>query len=141
MPYRLVGFSFAAAVERPADHGRDARICAWADLAGRYRACHRVVGADVGATKIKVGVANLLGDVIAETEIESGPNAEAVLSSISNVARDLQRTIGCEVEAACVGVPGVYRPASDAVFQALNLPGFDGLKIRTRLEEALGVDV
>ena len=35
----------------------------------------------------------------------------------------------------------MYRSASDAVFQALNLPGFDGLKIRTRLEEALGVDV
>jgi len=115
---------------------------------GRPAALYEVVpeagfalGVDVGGTKIILGIANLLGDVVAEREVESGPDAEAVLAVIAELAIELQAEVGCSIEAACVGVPGVYRRETDAVHQALNLPGFDGIAIRARLEEVLSVDV
>ncbi|WP_420436528.1 ROK family transcriptional regulator [Candidatus Poriferisocius sp.] len=100
-----------------------------------------VVAADVGASKIIVGVANLLGTVIAEQELETGPNAETALNRVAETARQMLSEIGGQAGSACVGVPGIYRPHSDSVEQALNLPGFEGLRVRARLEELLDMEV
>ena len=95
---------------------------------------HSVV-ADIGATKILVGVADLFGNLVAERELTTGPDARAALESVTAAASEMLRGIdgGCHV--MCVGVPGIYRPDRDRVEQALNLPGFDSLAPGAYLSE------
>ncbi len=100
-----------------------------------------VVAADIGATKIIVGVANLLGTVVTEQELETGPNAETALNRVAETARLMLSEVGGQAGSACVGVPGIYRPGTDSVEQALNLPGFEGLRVRAKLEELLDIEV
>ena len=103
-----------------------------------------VVGADIGATKIIVGVADLLGRPVVEEMIETPPDATAAADSVVELAlRLLEDCTGghAQLRTACVGVPGVYRSGTDRVEMALNLPGFDGLDIRQHLSAQLGVPV
>ena len=103
-----------------------------------------VVGADIGATKIIVGVADLLGRPVAEEMLETGPDATAAADAVVETAfRLLDDCAGGSerLRAACVGVPGVYRSGTDSVEMALNLTGFDGLSIGGYLSESLGVPV
>ena len=95
---------------------------------------HSVV-ADIGATKILVGVADLFGNLIAEQELTTGPDARAALESVTAAAWEMLRDIDGGCHAMCVGVPGIYRPELDRVEQALNLPGFDNLAVNTYLSE------
>lgn len=96
---------------------------------------------DIGGTKIVVGIADLVGEVRIEREVETAPDADGAIEQVISVVRALQRELGCQVSSACVGVPGVYRRASDAVDRALNLPGFAGIEVASRLGGALRVDV
>lgn len=103
-----------------------------------------VVGADIGATKIIVGVADLLGHPVAEVLIDTPPDATAAADAV--VEASLRLLEGCDdgrgrLRNGCVGVPGVYRTDTDTVEMALNLPGFDGLRIAAHLSERLGVPV
>ena len=100
-----------------------------------------VVAADIGATKIIVGVANLLGTVVAEQELETGPSAESALNSVAETALRMLSEIGGQAGSACVGIPGIYRPGPDRVEQALNLPGFEEVAVRAKLEDLLGMEV
>ncbi|MXW97093.1 MAG: ROK family transcriptional regulator [Acidimicrobiaceae bacterium] len=95
---------------------------------------HSVV-ADIGATKILVGVADLFGNLVAEQELTTGPDARAALESVTTVASEMLRSIDGGCHAMCVGVPGIYRPDHDRVEQALNLPGFDNLALGAYLSE------
>ena len=103
-----------------------------------------VVGADMGATKTLVGVADLLGEVIATDRIETPSHAvaavDALVATVQRFLQDLGKG-GSRLEGACVGVPGVYRPSLDRVEMAPNLPGFVDLPIRAELSERLGVPV
>ncbi|MDE0674925.1 MAG: ROK family transcriptional regulator [bacterium] len=103
-----------------------------------------VVGVDMGATKTIVGVADLLGDVIATEQIETPNHAVAAVNAVVSTVRRLLERLGdsgSRLEAACVGVPGVYRPSHDRVEMAPNLPGFVDLPIRAELSDRLGIDV
>ena len=95
---------------------------------------HSVV-ADIGATKILVGVADLFGNLVAEQELTTGPDARAALESVATAASEMLRGIDGGCHAMCVGVPGIYRPGRDRVEQALNLPGFDNLAPGAYLSE------
>ena len=95
---------------------------------------HSVV-ADIGATKILVGVADLFGNLVAEQELTTGPDARAALESVTTAASEMLRNIDGGCHAMCVGVPGIYRPDYDRVEQALNLPGFDNLALGAYLSE------
>ena len=95
---------------------------------------HSVV-ADIGATKILVGVADLFGNLVAEQELTTGPDARAALESVTTAASEMLRGIDGGCHAMCVGVPGIYRPDRDRVEQALNLPGFDSLALGAYLSE------
>ena len=95
---------------------------------------HSVV-ADIGATKILVGVADLFGDLVAEQELTTGPDARAALESVTAAASQMLRGIDGGCHAMCVGVPGIYRPDRDRVEQAFNLPGFDSLAPGAYLSE------
>ena len=95
---------------------------------------HAVV-ADIGATKILVGVSDLFGELVAEQELASGPDARTALDHLTAAAHRMLRDIDGSYHAVCVGVPGIYRPENDRVEQALNLPGFDSLALRGYLTE------
>ena len=95
---------------------------------------HSVV-ADIGATKILVGVADLFGNLVAERELTTGPDARAALESVTAAASEMLGGIDGGCHAMCVGVPGIYRPDRDRVEQALNLPGFDNLAPGAYLSE------
>ena len=103
-----------------------------------------VVGVDMGATKTIIGVADLLGDVIAAEQIETPADAVAAVNAVVTATRRLLEGLGergSRLEAACMGVPGVYRPTHDRVEMAPNLPGFVDLPIRAELSDRLGVEV
>ncbi|MXZ98832.1 MAG: MarR family transcriptional regulator, partial [Acidimicrobiaceae bacterium] len=70
---------------------------------------HSVV-ADVGATKILVGVADLFGNLVAEQEFTTGPDARAALERVTAAASEMLRGVDGGCHAMCVGVPGIYRP-------------------------------
>lgn len=103
-----------------------------------------VVGVDMGATKIIVGVADLLGRVLAEERIETASHAGAAVDTVVGSTTRLLETLGGKadlLESGCVGVPGVYRPRLDRVEMSPNLSGFADLPIRAALSERLGVPV
>ena len=102
-----------------------------------------VVGVDMGATKVIVGVADLLGRVLAEERIETASRARAAVDAVVGSTTRLLATVGKGhlLESGCVGVPGVYRPGPDRVEMSPNLPGFADLPIRSELSERLGVPV
>ena len=95
---------------------------------------HSVV-ADIGATKILVGLCDLLGNLVVEQELETGPDAGAALKRLTGAGSQMLRAVDGPCHAVCVGVPGIYRPDRDRVEQALNLPGFDSLALRGYLAE------
>ena len=95
---------------------------------------HSVV-ADIGATKILVGLSDLFGNLVAEQELTTGPDARAALENLTEAASEMLRDINGGCHAVCVGVPGIYRPDRDRVEQALNLPGFDSVALRAYLAE------
>ena len=95
---------------------------------------HSVV-ADIGATKILVGLCDLFGNLVAEQELETGPNAGAALKRLTGAGSEMLRAVDGRCHAVCVGVPGIYRPGQDRVEQALNLPGFASLDLGARLAE------
>ena len=99
------------------------------------------VVADVGATRMLVGLADLLGNVVAEVELETGPDARSALERLVTTAASMLAEAGAPCHAVCVGVPGIYRPEHDQVEQALNLPGFEGLAVGAYLSERFGVPV
>lgn len=125
---------FSPAGDRP---GRPAAIYELVPDAGI------VIGADIGATKTIVGIADLLGTVLAETQFSTGPNATVAVEDVAVAAQRLVTDVGetSRVEAACVGVPGVYRPDIDRVESAFNLGGFEDLAIREALTQRLDVNV
>ena len=100
-----------------------------------------VVGADIGATKIIVGVADLLGRSVAEEMLETPPDATAAADAVVETAHRLLDGLAGSgrLRGACVGVPGVYRAGTDSVEMALNLPGFEGFSVRSHLTARLGV--
>ena len=103
-----------------------------------------VVGVDMGATKIIVGIADLLGRVLVEDRIKTASDARAAVRAVVETTSRLLEQLGGKnhlLESGCVGVPGVYRPASDRVEMSPNLAGFADIPIRAELSERLGIPV
>ncbi len=124
--------------EESARLGSIGRPAALYELVPSARFC---VVADVGATRMLVGLTDLLGEVVAEVELETGPDAPSALRRLVKAASSMLAASEAPCHAVCVGVPGIYRPESDRVEQALKLPGFDGLAVSAYLSERLGTRV
>lgn len=141
----LVGDLEAAGLVRMADPGSPSgEIGRPAALYEIVPDASLVVGADIGATKIIVGVADLLGRPVAEAMIDTPPDATAAADAVAEAA--LRLLAGRDggrgrFRNACIGVPGVYRADTDSVEMALNLPGFDGFPVGGYLSERLDVPV
>ena len=98
-----------------------------------------VLAADIGATKMLVGVGDLFGNLVAEEELETGPDAPTAFERLGRAVSALLDVVDEPCSAVCVGVPGIYRTDRDCVEQALNLPGFDGFAPRAWLAGHLGL--
>lgn len=95
------------------------------------------VAADIGATKMLVGISDLFGNLVIEREIETGRDAPAALEGLIRTSAEMLRSIEGPCSGVCVGVPGIYRRDRDRVEAALNLPGFDGLALHAYLAQHL----
>lgn len=103
-----------------------------------------VVGVDLGATKVIVGIADLVGTVLAEERLRTPPNARSAVDSLVETTIRLLDQMGNKghlLESGCVGVPGVYRPVADRVDMSPNLPGFGDIPIQAELAKRLGIPI
>lgn len=103
-----------------------------------------VVGVDLGATKAIVGIADLLGTILAEERLRTPPDARRAMDIVVETTTHLLEKLenkGSLLESGCVGVPGVYRPVADRVEMSPNLAGFADLPIQAELSKRLGIPV
>ncbi len=103
-----------------------------------------VVGVDLGATKVIVGIADLLGTILVEERLKTPSDARQAMDLVVETTTRLLEQMGNKshlLESGCVGVPGVYRPVADRVEMSPNLAGFADLPIQAELSKRLGIPV
>jgi predicted NBD/HSP70 family sugar kinase len=100
-----------------------------------------VLAVDVGGTKIRVGLTNLNGEIIAEiAEPTDTTDSASLLEQLERLRVEVLRRARVNsdlVRAAGVGVPGVYDPEGDAVSGAPNLPFLENIRLAGEFEERL----
>jgi predicted NBD/HSP70 family sugar kinase len=108
-------------------------------------AAAHVVAADVGGSKIKIGVLDLVGDFVAEaTEPTDRRGGSHVIDQICRMCLDAMQTSRLNpgnAKLAVIGVPGVPEPTSGKVSMAPNIPGLDAMDVAASLERGLGMRV
>src|SRR3990172_5124415 len=96
-----------------------------------------VIGVDLGGTWIKAAALNFRGKLLAKTkastQVKQGPE-KAIANIVSSVERLKKRLKGRPLLAVGVGVPGILKLNEGLVIQCPNLPGWEGLRLRERLE-------
>ena len=104
-----------------------------------------VVGIDVGRRRVRAGLANITGTVVARRdERAQASSARALIGQIGAIAHGLaaQAGIGWDrVHHVTVGSPGVFEPTRGAVTLAPNLPGWGRHGLVEALVGELGTQV
>jgi predicted NBD/HSP70 family sugar kinase len=104
-----------------------------------------VLGLDFGARFLRGAVCNLLGEVRARQDVElGGADAAIALRMAADLTGRMIESCGLGLDAidgAVVGVPGVVASGGDRVALAESIPGLEGLRVGSELEERLGVRV
>ena len=104
-----------------------------------------VLGFDVGGTKIAGAIADLRGQVLAETTeptVRSGTaDLVAQLGSMTDTLCAEAGTPRFRLRTGAVGIPAAVHPITADLSLAGNLPGLEGGNLRSSLREALGVNV
>ena len=104
-----------------------------------------VVGFDVGGTKIAGAIADLRGQVLAETtEMTVQSGAVDLIAQLGRMTDALCREAGAprfRLRTGAVGIPAAVHPTTADLSLAGNLPGLEGGNLRSGLREALGVNV
>ncbi|MCS6816237.1 MAG: ROK family transcriptional regulator [Blastocatellia bacterium] len=106
-----------------------------------------VLGADLGGTRVRVALADLNGDFLAQLEEptrKAPPHARTVVEQIVRLSRQLVQTMGLrwrQVKGMAIGAPGITDVESGVVRHAPNLPGWRDVPLRKLLEEALRLPV
>ncbi|NYJ08456.1 ROK family transcriptional regulator [Petropleomorpha daqingensis] len=101
-----------------------------------------VVGADIGATHMNVGIADLAGQVIGSVnepmDIADGP--EVVLSRVEQIVDELRAAHpdAGDVWGVGVGVPGPVEFSTGLPVAPPIMPGWDGYPIRQRMSRRFG---
>jgi predicted NBD/HSP70 family sugar kinase len=101
-----------------------------------------VVGIDIGATHLNVGIADLAGQVIgsADERIDIADGPEAVLSRAEQIVDELlaENPDAGEVWGVGCGVPGPVEFSTGLPVAPPIMPGWDGYPIRERLSHRFG---
>jgi glucokinase len=103
----------------------------------------RVLGIDLGGTKIQAGVVDETGQVLGQVRrpTEAQRDAETVLDNIAGAARAAASAAGVDIDelpAVGLGSPGPLDISSGLVISPVNLPSLHGVNIVEELEERLG---
>jgi glucokinase len=98
----------------------------------------KVIGVDVGGTKILAGVIDADGNVLEKVQIASPTaSAEALLAGVDQVITEL---ISVEIAAIGIGIPASIDQRSGVVLSSVNLP-LQGLHFRRRMIERFELPV
>ena len=104
-----------------------------------------VLGIDLGGTKLHIALADLHGEIVAESiEPTSCDGGAAVVAQIERMKDALlqQASVPAQrLRGGVMGSPGMVDPASGSIVIAPNIPGLDSLDVRAALRERLGIDV
>lgn len=104
-----------------------------------------VLGIDLGGTKLHVALADLHGEIVAESiEPTSSDGGVAVVTQIERMKDALLQRASVSAQrlrGGVMGSPGMVDPASGSIVIAPNIPGLDSLDVRAALRERLGIDV
>jgi len=104
-----------------------------------------VFGADVGGTKIRAALADMGGELVAETvEPTDERGGEHVIAQIARLSKFLAMEAGLSTErilVGTVGIPGAYNPRSRQLAMVPNIPGLEGSAIETELASLAGFEV
>lgn len=103
-----------------------------------------VIGIDLGGTKISTALVNSTGEIIAsdyrETLATQGPNA--VIERMFAAARQAMAKANAteqQVAAVGIGAPGPLDVRTGVVVAPPNLPAWDHVPLKQRIEERLGI--
>ncbi len=104
-----------------------------------------VFGADVGGTKIRAALADLTGNIAAESVVATDKaGGDRVIAQISTLLDSLAEQAGLprdRVLAGTIGIPGAFDDRTGQLAMVPNIGGLEGLTIRDRLEGELGFSV
>ncbi|NQT04741.1 MAG: ROK family protein, partial [Dehalococcoidia bacterium] len=104
-----------------------------------------VLSVDLGGSKILTAVVNSKGDILARdhsiTPAAKGPEAviRAILESTQRALSQAGMTTA-ELEAVCLGAPGLSNPKTGVVFTSPHLPGWKDVPLRDIIREKTGVE-
>lgn len=103
-----------------------------------------VLGVDLGGSKILSAVVNVKGEMLScdrsTTPAAKGP--EAVIQAMLESAKRALNQAGittAELEAICIGAPGLSNPETGVVFTSPHLPGWMDVPLRNIIEKKIGV--
>jgi glucokinase len=101
------------------------------------------LGIDIGGTKTALALASREGRVLARRRYptRTSGDGERDLAGLAEEARSLLSDAGTDLAAVAqvgVSVPGPLDPARERILQPPNLPGWEGVPIRKRLEAEVG---
>jgi glucokinase len=103
----------------------------------------KILGIDLGGTKILTAVANARGEMLSRdhsiTPAQEGVNA-VVTSILESVSRALNQAhiTAANINAIGVGAPGLSNPETGVLFASPNLPGWKDVPLRDMIEKNLG---
>jgi len=100
---------------------------------------------DLGGSKVDVAIADLRGEIVAETveptDARGGAHVVDQLARLLETLMDgLGRTAG-DLVVIVLGVPGVLHPETGRITVAPNVPGLDRIDLRALLAERAGAPV
>lgn len=104
-----------------------------------------VLSVDLGGSKILTAVVNSKGDMLSRdqsiTPAVKGPEAviQAILESTQRALNQAGMTTA-ELEAICLGAPGLSNPKTGVVFTSPHLPGWKDVPLRDIIREKTGVE-
>jgi predicted NBD/HSP70 family sugar kinase len=100
-----------------------------------------VLGIDLGARFLRGALSDLTGLVRARQDVElPGADAAHALEAIGELRDSLVRAAGLDttlIDEVVVGIPGVVVPGTGEVELATNIPGLDGRRYESDLEDRL----
>jgi glucokinase len=101
-------------------------------------ATQRVIGVDVGGTKILGGLVDRAGTILRRHEVATPTSsADDILATLVGLLVELEVS---DVGAVGLGVPGRLDRVSGVILGATNLP-LDGVDLRAQVEQRVGVPV
>ena len=96
-----------------------------------------VLGADIGADRVRAVVADLDGHVLREADVGlAAPDAEHALAAMDRIRAELGDP---RAELAVAGSPGILDPLSGRIRSSPNIAGWEGARAEAVLSGALGV--